>query len=341
MLVVVAQEHQLHHPSEPVPFAGTLQPPREVPARVDAILAELTSRGLGSPVAPVPLDLSVVARIHDPAYLAFLEAAHRRWRERTGRPDGEARPFVRPFPGQAVAVPDDVLAALGRFSHDADPLLAGTWEAAISAAACAVAATADVLSAAPYAYALSRPPGHHAAADSFGGYCYLNNVAVAAQHAVDAGARVAVLDVDAHAGNGTAHLFRRRSDVLVVSVHADTRHEYPYFGGRPDEVGEGDGSGFTLHLPVPPGTIWSEYDEALSLAVHRVAQHRPDVVLVSLGVDTATADGVLRLDGDDYRRLGERLASLGAPLVLVQEGGYDLEVLGVHVANVLEGIEQR
>jgi acetoin utilization deacetylase AcuC-like enzyme len=339
VLVVTSDEHRQHHPSEPVPFAGSLQAPREVPARVDVILDELRRRDLATTTCAAALDEELLARVHDPAYLDFLRGAHQRWCRRTGRDDGEARPFVRPYPDRRFRAPDDVLAELGRYSHDTDPLLAGTWSAATGSVASAVTATAAVLGGAPHAYALCRPPGHHAAAASFGGYCYLNNVAVAAQHAVEAGARVAVLDVDAHAGNGTAHVFWQRDDVLVVSVHVDPRHEYPFFGGRPDEVGEGAGAGFTHHLPVPAGTNWSDYEWVLVQAMRRVVEHRPDLVLVSLGVDTSTADGVLRLDGQDYLRLGERLASLGAPLVLVQEGGYDLEVLGVHVADVLEGIE--
>jgi acetoin utilization deacetylase AcuC-like enzyme len=155
---------------------------------------------------------------------------------------------------------------------------------------------------------------------------------------VERGARVAILDVDAHAGNGTAHLFWERDDVLVVSIHADPTHEYPFFGGRPEEIGRGAGAGFSAHLPVPAGTGWADYDVVLGHALASVVEHRPDVVLVSLGVDTSVADGVLSLDGDDYLRLGERLAGAGLPLVLVQEGGYSLSVLGLHVANVLEGV---
>lgn len=341
MLVVASEGHRRHHPLEAVPFAGEIRPPREVPARAEAILSALRDRGSASVTRPSPVDPELLARVHTPEYLAFLGTAHERWCARTGRSDGEARPFVRPFRDDPFASPGDVLAQLGRFSHDTDPLLAGTWVAALDAVSCATTAAAAVLDGAPSAYALCRPPGHHATADSFGGYCYLNNVAVAAQSLVERGARVAILDVDAHAGNGTAHLFWERDDVLVVSIHADPAHEYPFFGGRADESGGGAGAGFTAHLPVPAGTGWADYDVALGHALARVVEHRPDVVLVSLGVDTAVADGVLSLDGDDYRRLGERLAGPGLPLVLVQEGGYALSVLGLHVANVLEGVAER
>lgn len=339
MRVVASEQHRLHHPAELHLFAGELSPPQEVPARAEVILSHLRDRPGHGECEPTPVDDRLLQAVHDRGYLGFLESAHRRWCQRTGCADGEAIPFVRPYLEQRFTDSDDVLAELGRYSHDADPILAGTWEAAVASASCAVTAVEMAMAGAPAAYALCRPPGHHAASSSFGGYCYLNNVAIAAERVAAGGRRVAVLDVDAHAGNGTQAIFWQRPDVLCVSVHADPAHEYPYFAGHAGEVGAGEGEGFNLNLPLRPGSDWSAYEEALVVACQRVVAHGAEVVVVALGVDTASEDGVMSLWGDDFRRLGERLGSIGPPLVLVQEGGYRLDVLGVNVAAVMDGIE--
>ena len=239
---------------------------------------------------------------------------------------GEALPFVRPILGPGFTVPDHVLAEMGRYSNDADPLLAGTWQAAASAAACAIGATRAVMNGdGGAAYALARPPGHHAGPDNFGGYCYLNNSAIAAELVTAAGGRAATLDVDTHAGNGTQAVFWRRGDVLSVSLHIDPSVEYPYFQGYPGERGAGDGEGYNHNLTMGRGTQWPQYEPVLEQACRLVDDFGPDIVVVALGVDTAVEDGVLALEGDDYLRLGERLARLGRPTVLVQEAGTTCE----------------
>lgn len=340
MLVFSTEVHRGHAPADPHLFAGRLVPPSEVPRRADVILEALSGAALADRRDPTPVDPSLMAEVHTSEYLSFLETAHDRWLQRTGQATGEALPFVRPYLRHPSAPGIDVLAQLGRFSHDADPILAGTWAAAVAAASCAVSAVESALGGAPGAYALTRPPGHHAAPDSFGGYCYLNNVAIGAVAARRRGARVAVLDVDAHAGNGTQAVFWESPNVLTVSVHADPAREYPYFHGFADERGASSGAGYNLNLPLPPGTRWSSYAEALDQACGRLADHGPDLVVVALGVDTATEDGVFALAGDDYRRLGARLADIGRPVAFVQEGGYDLGVLGHNVAAVLDGFAQ-
>lgn len=340
MLVVASDEHRHHHPRDPHLFGGRLLEPREVPARAEVVLAALQEAGLADVAPPSPLDRSLLEDVHAPAYLAVLESAHARWSALTGVADGEALPFVRPYLEHDFATPEHVLAQLGRYSHDADPVLRGTWRAACAAAACAVTAMRAVLDGAPAAYALCRPPGHHAARASFGGYCYLNNVALAAATARRAGVRVATLDIDAHAGNGTQTIFWERADVLCVSLHVDPAVEYPYFQGHRTERGAGAGAGYTRNLPMGPGTGWPQYAAVLDSACEAVAGYGIDVLAVALGVDTAVEDGVLALAGDDYRRLGARIAALRVPTVLVQEGGYDLGVLGRNVAAVVEGFEQ-
>ncbi len=323
-------------------FDGVPLPPRENAARVEVVLDALRAGGLAGEREPTALDPMLLARVHTPRYLEFLETAHARWRTMTGNDrTGEARPFVRPMPGADFTVPEPIFAQMGRYSNDTDPILAGTWEAANAAAACAATAAGTVLSGeAGAAYALIRPPGHHAGPENFGGYCYLNNAAIAAELVAREGARAAVLDVDAHAGNGTQAVFWHRCDILTVSLHVDPAVEYPYFQGHAHERGGGDGEGFNLNLPMDPGTEWARYEPVLHNACRRVVDFGPDVTIVALGVDTATEDGVLNLAGDDYRRLGARLAEIGRPAVLIQEGGYDLSVLGQNVAAVIEGFEQ-
>jgi acetoin utilization deacetylase AcuC-like enzyme len=190
------------------------------------------------------------------------------------------------------------------------------------------------------AFALCRPPGHHAHAATMGGYCYINNAAVASQAFVDRGAgRVAVLDVDYHHGNGTQSIFYDRSDVLVVNIHGDPQQEYPYFLGHADETGSGAGEGFNFNLPLRWGTGFTQWQEALEAGCQRVARYAPDVLVVSLGVDTYKDDPIsqFKLDSPDYLRIGARIAKLGLPTLFVMEGGYAVEAIGVNVANTLEG----
>jgi acetoin utilization deacetylase AcuC-like enzyme len=188
--------------------------------------------------------------------------------------------------------------------------------------------------------ALTRPPGHHAGADFFGGYCFLNNAALAAQALRDSGAkRVAVLDVDYHHGNGTQSLFYERPDVLTVSIHGDPRTEYPFFLGHADERGEGDGFGHNLNLPLPAGTGFATWRSALMQALEHIGHYGADALVVALGVDTYEGDPISRftLASDDYLSVGRDLASLHLPTALTLEGGYAVAAMGVNVVNVLEG----
>jgi acetoin utilization deacetylase AcuC-like enzyme len=188
------------------------------------------------------------------------------------------------------------------------------------------------------AYALCRPPGHHAGRSFYGGYCFLNNAALAAQHLLDAGRnRVAVIDVDYHHGNGTQEIFWERDDVLFVSLHGTPDTEYPYYLGYDDERGAGRGAGYTLNLPMPEGTGWDDYRAALEIALDAVRTHAPDAIVVSLGVDTFESDPIssFRLGARHYPLIGAALAGLGRPTVLVQEGGYAVAEIGDNVAGVL------
>ena len=194
------------------------------------------------------------------------------------------------------------------------------------------------------AFALTRPPGHHAHARIYGGYCYLNNSAIAAQAAIDAGhKRVCVLDVDFHHGNGTQDIFYDRGDVLTVSLHGDPRTSFPYFLGYADETGEDEGEGANLNLPMPAGTDFAAWSRSLTTALERIGEHGSELVVVALGVDTFEGDPIssFAIKTSDYLEMGRMIASLGLPTVFVMEGGYDVGPIGDNVANVLEGFDSR
>ncbi|HYN46998.1 MAG TPA: histone deacetylase family protein [Allosphingosinicella sp.] len=305
----------------------------ESPTRAEAILA-----AIGATEAPFDHGEAPLRAVHGEAYLAFLWSAHKDWRAagREGDAAGYAWPVVRRRPLDLERID----ARLGAHSFDASsPIAAGTWEGAYWAAQTALTALDAVLAGERAAFALCRPPGHHAGADYLGGYCYLNNAAIAAQAAVEAGKRVAILDVDYHHGNGTQDIFYARGDVLFVSIHADPRMDYPYFWGHADETGEGEGEGATLNLPLPRGTELAAYLPALEQALERIAAFAPDLLVVSYGADTFAEDPIshFRLETADYAILARRIASLGAPALIVMEGGYAIDALGANVASFLDG----
>jgi acetoin utilization deacetylase AcuC-like enzyme len=328
--------HRAHHGSEL--DAGRLIPSWECPERADLVLAALTAAGHEPDEAP-PAGAPELAAVHDPGYVEFLRTAWDRW-SAAGR-DGDAMGFGW-VPRRAPARrPDDLDGQLGWYAFAADcAITAGTWSAATAAAGLALAAAGEVGAGARAVFALCRPPGHHATADQFGGYCYLNNAALAAQGLRDAGAsRVSVLDIDYHHGNGTQDIFYERGDVQVVSLHADPRQQFPWFSGYADETGRGAGAGTTVNLPLPRGTSGPAWLDALDSAVAAVEAHRPDAIVVSVGVDTYAEDpisdfGLLR---EHLRTAGTVIAGTRRPAVLVLEGGYATGAIGDNVAAVLEG----
>ncbi len=335
MLIIASDEHRAHHSLEL--SDGRLMDSWEGPDRADLIADALRSAG-HTFAEPAPLDLELVGRIHTAEYVELLATAWDRWQEQDDPPPA-AMGFTWPTRGLAAdRRPSDLIGQLGFHSFAADcSIVAGTWSAVQSAAAAAVTATDRVLDGTA-AYALCRPPGHHATADQFGGYCYLNNAAVAAQHLRDRGAsRVTVLDVDYHHGNGTQSIFYDRNDVHFVSIHADPVEEFPWFAGHADERGTGAGEGWNLNLPLPRGTGRAAWFDALTTAVQAITTAGTDAVVVSLGVDTFEDDplGTFDITTDDFTRMaeaiGETATSLGAPLVVIQEGGYATEAIGANV----------
>ncbi|ABC21977.1 histone deacetylase family protein [Rhodospirillum rubrum] len=314
---------------------------RECPVRAQSILAALAAAGFPAPSQPVDPGLAPVLAIHDGEYVEFLRTAWTRWR--AGGATVAAYPTAWPVPGIGERRPDTVEGLLGWYIFDSGtPIVAETWDAVKAGADTAHAGALAVATGAHSAFALCRPPGHHAARALAGGYCYLNNAAIAAQTLRDQGAgRVAILDVDYHHGNGTQEIFYERGDVLFVSLHADPAFGYPYYTGYGDQSGRGAGEGTTLNLPLAAGTTEAEWLAALEHGLARLGEFAPDAVVVSLGVDTWAGDPLshFKVSARAFPALGARLAGLGLPTLFVMEGGYATAELGKNVVGVLSGFE--
>ncbi len=297
---------------------GAYVPHAEHRGRMENVLATLTEV-----VPPRDFGIDPIRRVHKDDYLAFLQTAHQRWVE-AGR-DGDAHGYAWPVVGRRPLKLDRIDADLGQFSFDAaSPIAAGTWVSSYWGAQAALAATEAVLNGERAAFARCRPPGHHCGADYLGGYCFLNNVGIAAEAAIAAGRRrIAILDVDYHHGNGTQDIFYERDDVLFVSVHADPVTDYPFFWGHADERGEGAGEGTTRNLPLPRGTGLAEYRAALDRGLAAIRDFGADMLCVSFGADTFAGDPISQfaLQTADYTPIAESIAALNLPTVIVMEGG--------------------
>ena len=345
--VVWSPATRKHDPRHEV-WVGVATPGTEVAERVNVIRLALEEAGCRI-IEAVRHPAEVLKHVHDPEVLEFLATAEERWRQGPYHEAvGQDRvvPYLFPTPAMTAGLPARravaVHADAGRFVYDTMTLVGpGTWEAARAAVDCALSATDFVLGGAPLSYALCRPPGHHATRAGFGGSCYLNNAAVAAEQMRDAGVRrVAVVDLDAHHGNGTAAIFYDRADVLYGSVHVDPAAGwFPHVVGYADETGSGDGRGCTLNLPLPEGSADGPWLEALGRLTDWVTAAGCEALVVSLGVDAAADDpeSPLLVTADGYRSAGTLLGATGLPAVVVQEGGYHLPTLGALVASYLEG----
>lgn len=338
---VVFSANQQRHAGQKELTEGALVPCFERPERAEIILRYLSEAGLPAPVAPGDRGISPIAAVHDSDYLSFLRHAHEAWLAEHGPEAGDALPTAWATHGLRKIMPRRIDGCLGYYCFDAGtPIGSGTWAGSYWAAQAALHAQMLVQGGERAVYAVTRPPGHHAHRALYGGYCYLNNAAIAAQGFIDAGCeRVAILDVDYHHGNGTQDIFYQRDDVLTVSLHADPRDSYPYFMGYSDELGAGPGADFNRNLPLPLGTDWLSYAEALSRACAEVKRFAPAALVVSLGVDTFEGDPLsrFRIPVSAFPRIGAAIAGLRLRTLFVQEGGYVSEALGRNVAGVLHG----
>lgn len=342
MLTIYSSKHRLHHGTELKD--GVLKPSVEMPQRADTVLSRIQAVGLGDVIGPRDYASSSYSPAHSERYVRFLESAWTGWNA-LGRTH-DALPLIWPVRDLRSDIePEHIDGKLGFYSMDAGvPITGGTWEAVCSSANLALTGADLIAAGAPSAFALCRPPGHHAAAEYMGGYCYLNNAAIAAHGFLARGARrVAIIDVDYHHGNGTQSIFYDRADVMFISLHGDPATSYPYFLGRRDEEGKGAGLGFNRNYPLPHGTAWDSYSVALDDACSRLAAYAPEALVVSLGVDTFKHDPIsqFKLETEDYLRLGARLAAVGKPTLFVMEGGYMVDDIGVNAVNVLTGFEGR
>lgn len=320
--------------------AGRLVRAFERPERAEIVRARVKAQNLGPIVAPDSYDGSVLLSVHTPDYLSFLETAWDDWK--AAGYEGEAIATCWPsrtMPGGPV--PNEIDGRIGHYCLASETAIdAGTYEAARASVDVALTAADLVLSGERAAFGLCRPPGHHAAPDQFGGYCFFNNAALAAERARSSGHdRVAILDVDFHHGNGTQAIFEDRPDVLFVSLHGDPLEAFPYFLGHANETGKGVGEGTTLNLPLPRGTEYARWSAALDQALERIVAFAPGLLIVSLGVDTFYQDPIsfFTLQSDDFADYGTRIAALSLPTVFLLEGGYAVDEIGINAVNVLEG----
>ncbi len=354
MRVITSPVHLGHDPRIEI-TSGESVPAWEVPGRAEAIRRALAADPAFDLGAPAGHGLEPVLAVHDPGLVRYLEEAWSDWAAAAEAAGSDAPPLVPDTvrhagfalaggPPAVLAEPVEPAAIRGRVGHwcfdTATAIVAGTWAAARSAVDVALTAADAILAGEPVAYGICRPPGHHAGRAMFGGYCYLNNAAIAVEHLMRRGAgRVGILDLDFHHGNGTQALFWERADVAYASLHGDPDRVYPYFSGRAIETGAGPGAGATFNQPLPAGTDDDAYLVAVERALHWLADRHDGSIVVSLGLDTYGLDPIcdFTLTTPGYHAIGRRVAATGARLVVLQEGGYYLPDLGANARSWLRG----
>ncbi|MCP1673511.1 acetoin utilization deacetylase AcuC-like enzyme [Natronocella acetinitrilica] len=317
---------------------GQLTPSPEGPVRAEILLDALSGAGFSVSTHVPECGLEPLRQVHSDRYLRFLQTIHGRWQALPGGTD-IVMPNVHPV-GGGRRYPDHPVGQAGWHMHDmACPLGADSWTGIAASAASAVAAAEAVLDGGDHAYALCRPPGHHAGPERAGGFCFVNNTAVAAAHLRTRYARVAIVDVDLHHGNGTQDIFYNRGDIWTGSVHADTREFYPFYWGGADETGAGAGLGSNHNIPLPLGSTGREFIAALERLLEELESWQPQVLVIALGLDAHKDDPLagLRLETEDFIPVGARLRALDLATVIVQEGGYPTQSLGRNLLSFLDG----
>ncbi|MBJ3776265.1 histone deacetylase family protein [Acuticoccus mangrovi] len=336
MRVFYAAETERHAP-EFFLLRGRPVANEERAERAERLLAGVAAAGL-TPEAPPSAGRAPLAAVHSPRYLDFLETAWAAWQALPGA-SPEVVANVQPRRGEA-SYPAGVVGRAGWHMGDlACPVGEFTFAAAVRAADCAVAAADAVAGGAGAAYALARPPGHHTSREVAGGHCFLNNAAIAAERLAKGGARPAVLDIDVHHGNGTQAIFYDRPDVMMVSVHTDPNHFYPWFVGHAHETGIGAGEGTNRNLPLKLGADDAAWHEAIAVGLDTVKSFGADVLVLSLGLDVHESDplGGMTITTDGIRRAGALIAAAGLPVAIIQEGGYLGPALTDNIAGFLGG----
>lgn len=341
MKTIYSDKHRLQHGQAEL-FGNKLVPCHERPVRADAIRARIEEVKLGPIIAPGDFGINAITAVHARDYVEFLHGAWEAWRAAGG--EGDALPCCTPMPDMSRRLPTSIYGKIAYYSFDATaPITQGTWEAAYASAQVALTGVDLLIKGDQAAFALCRPPGHHASRAYYAGYCFLNNAAIAAQSLIARGMkRIAILDVDYHHGNGTQSIFYDRDDVLFVSIHGDPNEDYPFFLGHADERGVGKGEGYNINFPLPHGATVKEWFNTLAVSLEAIRNYKPEAAVISLGVDTYAGDPIshFKLDSEDFLRLGERLSTLRLPTLFIMEGGYNVDAIGMNVANVLMGFEE-
>jgi acetoin utilization deacetylase AcuC-like enzyme/GNAT superfamily N-acetyltransferase len=326
ILLVINDQHWIHHVQE----RGYI----ESPVRIKSILKELRRTEFFHDVQPSHFSERYITMVHNPRYVDYFKKVC------AGLEPGKSiYPYVFPI-RNAARPPRELSVRAGYYCIDTfTPLNRNAYLAAKKAVDCALTAAKCILAGARLAYALVRPPGHHAERNVFGGFCYFNSAAIAANYLSVFG-KTAVLDIDYHHGNGTQDIFYERSDVLTVSIHGHPNFTFPYFSGFEEEKGAGHGEGYNLNIPLPENIDGIRYREALKKAIRHIVKFKPDFLVIALGLDTAKGDptGSWNLTNGDFEENGNMLGSLRIPAVIVQEGGYDTRVLGVNARKFLTGL---
>ena len=340
MKAFLSQAQTAHYP-ESFLVNGMWEDNPENPERIARLRAGAEAAGCAIECPP-DAGIGPIAAVHPDRYLQFLERSFARWSRIKGAA-ASVTPNIHPSRRDG-GYPASVVAQAGWHMSDAScPISAETWSSSYWSAQCAIAAADAVLSGDREAYALCRPPGHHAASEVAGGFCYINNTAIAARRLQSRYPNVATLDIDLHHGNGAQEIFYSDPSVLTISIHADPERFYPFFWGYAGETGAGAGAGFNLNFPLPRGTGDDGFLDALGGALERIEQFGPDALVIALGLDAFEGDpfGGLAVSTEGYGKIASAIAaSYQGPTVLVQEGGYLCDALGDNLASFIAAFEK-
>ena len=345
MKIFYSEAHRAHHPPFEVFDGGKRVPYLESPDRIDRILAALKKTDWAELAEPTDFGLDPIMAVHDKDYIMFLASCWTEWL--VSDPQVAASPETHAFLPATFAlrrktrVPGTLLGKAGYYMMDLSAcIVEATYNAALASANCALSTANATFSTLQTTFGLCRPPGHHAGRDYAAGYCFINNAAVAANWLSSKG-KVAVLDIDYHAGNGTQDIFYERDDVLTISIHGDPYYEYPHFIGFSDETGTGAGLSFHKNFPLPAGTSDAQYLSALDEALGRIHDFAPKHLVLSIGMDIFDGDplGNFKITRAGFGEIGKRICSLNLPSAIIMEGGYANTELGENTVSLLENFK--
>lgn len=334
LLIISNNNYQLHNPKYEI-FNGEKTPHSETSTRLKNIESVLRKKGFVINNKIDSITTNLLYKVHSSEYVLFLKKTCKQL-------VNEKFLYPSVFNMKSGRIGKDLTAQMGAWSFDMyTPLSNNTFKSAISSASIAYTTAKHIASKKYYVgYALCRPPGHHASSNLMGGYCYLNNSAIAAHYLSQKG-KVAILDIDLHHGNGTQEIFYSRSDVLTISIHADPRYKFPYYSGYENERGKSNGKGFNHNFPLPKNTNNALYQRVLLKTLKIISDYRPQYLIVPLGLDTFEKDpiGFFKLTTEYYNKVAKQIRKLNIPTVIVQEGGYNSKELGFNVLSFLTGFE--